>query len=100
MVTAKAATLIFISGCGSTFQLLMKRIYFYNLVKEIISGLSAQTCAYFMKILTVYTMNSHLFTLKAHITNSRMVMSSVAISQRIFITNSEDTDQTAPVGAV
>ena len=28
--------------------------------------LAAQTCMHFMKILTVYTLNSHLLTLKAH----------------------------------
>ena len=28
--------------------------------------LGAQTCVHFMKILTVYTLHSHLLTLKAH----------------------------------
>ena len=53
---------------------------------------------YFMKILTIYTLNSHLLTLIVH--NHKMY---VLLSTKIFEasqTNSVDTDQTAPVGAV
>ena len=35
----------------------------YNLIKTF---WAAQTCVHFMKILTVYTLNSHLLTLKEH----------------------------------
>ena len=55
---------------------------------------------HFMKIRTVYTLNSHLLTLKAH--NHKMYMY-VSSSTKIFeasYTNSVDPDQTAPVGAV
>ena len=38
----------------------------YNLVKNKEVVWTAQTCGHFMKILTVYTLNSHLLTLKAH----------------------------------
>ena len=36
-----------------------------------------QTCMHFMKVLTVYTLTSHVLTLKAHITKSRMFLLSV-----------------------
>ena len=80
-MTVKAATLIFISGRGSAISSANegKICFIYNLVKEMISCLNAQTCAYFMKIVTVYTLNSHLFTHKSHITKSRMVLLSVEI---------------------
>ena len=52
-----------------------------------------------MKILTVYTLNSHLLTLKAH--NHKMYVLGRPLSylnpQKI---NSLNPDQTAPVGAV
>ena len=51
-----------------------------------------------MKIQTIYTLNSHLLTLKAH--NDKMhVLSSTKIFETSE-TNSVDPDQTAPVGAV
>ena len=56
-------------------------------------------CVHFMKILTVYTLNSHLLTLKAH--NHKMYV--FLLSAEIFEaskTNSVDPDQAAPVGAV
>ena len=61
-----------ISGRGSAISSTNegKSGFIYNLVKEILSCLSAQTCAYFMKIMSVYTLNSDIFTLKAHITSS------------------------------
>ena len=52
-----------------------------------------------MKILTVNTLNSHLFTLKAHITKSCMLLSSAEIFEA-SLTNIEDPDQTAPVHTV
>ena len=66
-LTVKAATLIFISRCGSAISSAKvgQSGFIYNLVK-VNKLLAAQTCVYFMKILTVYTLNSHLFTLKAH----------------------------------
>ena len=49
-----------------------------------------------MKILTVYTLNSHLLTVKAHITKkSCMLLSSVEIFEA-SLTNRVDPDQTAP----
>ena len=48
-----------------------------------------------MKIMTVYTLNSHLLTLKAHITKSCMLLSSAEIFEASSI-NSEDPDQIAP----
>ena len=46
------------------------------------------------------TMNSHLLTLKAHITKNRMLLSSAGIFEA-SLTNSVDPDQSAPVrGAV
>ena len=58
-LTVKEATLIFISGCGSAISSAKegKSGFIYNLVK---------TCVHFMKIITVYTLNSYLLTLKAH----------------------------------
>ena len=52
-----------------------------------------------MKILTVYTLNSHLLTFKAHITKSRMFLSTAEIFEASY-TNRVGPDQTAPVGAV
>ena len=63
----KAATLIFISGRGSAISSAKERKSgsIYNLVKNKVVW-AAQTCVHFMKILTVYPLNSHLLTLKAH----------------------------------
>ena len=47
----------------------------------------------------VHPLNSHLLTLKAHITKSRMLLSSAEIFEA-SLTNSVDSDQIAPVGAV
>ena len=59
-LTVKAATLIFISGCGSAIE--GKSGFIYNLAKSLISFLS-RVNVHFMKILTVYTLNSYLLTL-------------------------------------
>ena len=66
-LTVKAATLIFISGPGSTISSAKqgKSGSNYNLVKNKQVVRAAQTCVHFKKILTVYTLNSHLLTLKA-----------------------------------
>ena len=95
-LTVKAATLIFISGLGSAILSAKdgKSGSIYNLVKNKEVVWAAQTCVHFMKILTAYTLNSHLLTLKAH--NHKM-------SSKIFeasYTNSVDPDQTAPVGVI
>ena len=72
--------------------------FIYNLVKSLSTFWAAQTCVHFMKILTVYTLNSHFLTLKAH--NHKMyVLSSTKILEASQ-TNSVDPDQTAPAGAV
>ena len=57
-LTVKAATLIFIAGCGSAISSVKqgKSGSIYNLV-ELIRFLSRAN----MKILTVYTLNSHVF---------------------------------------
>ena len=44
----------------------------------------------------IYTVTSHLLTLKAHITKKTLLSSSAVIC----LTNSVDPDQTAPVGIV
>ena len=52
---------------------------------------------HFMKFLTVYTLNSHLLTLKAH--NHKMyVFCRLLKYLKPHIQNSVDPDQTAPVG--
>ena len=63
-LTVKATTLIIISGRGSAISSAKegKSGFIYNSVKF----WAAQTCVHFMKILTAYTLNSHLLTLKAH----------------------------------
>ena len=50
-----------------------------------------------MKILTVYTLSSHLLTLKAH--NHKMYFLSFTKIFEASQTNSVDPDQIAPVGA-
>ena len=69
-LTVNAATLIFISGRGSVISSVNqgKPGSIYNLVNNLFEpSKREQTCVHFMKILTVYTLNSHLFkTLKAH----------------------------------
>ena len=52
-----------------------------------------------MKILTVYTLNSYLLTLKPHTHKINVFLSSTKIVEASE-TNSVDPDQTAPVGAV
>ena len=49
-----------------------------------------------MKIRTVYALNSHLLTLKVHITKTCMPLSSAEIFEA-SLTNSVDQDQTASV---
>ena len=67
-LTVKAATLIFISGRGSAISSAKegKSGFIYSLVKSYHAFWAAQTCVHFMKIPTVYTLNLHLLTLKAH----------------------------------
>ena len=67
-LTLKAATLIFIPERGSANSSAKegKTGFIYNLVKIESAFWAAQTCVHFMKILTVYTLNSHLLTLKTH----------------------------------
>ena len=67
-LTVKAATLIFISRCGSAISSAKegKSGSIYKLVKKLQDLLAAQTYMHFMKILTVYTLNAHVLTLKAH----------------------------------
>ena len=67
-LTVKAATLIFIYGRGSAISSAKegKSDVSYNLVKNKSSFWAAPTCVHFMKILTVYTLNSHFLTLTAH----------------------------------
>ena len=67
-LTVKKATLIFISGRGSAISSAKegKSGFIYNVVKSLQAFWAAQTCVHFMKFLTVYTLNSHLLTLKAH----------------------------------
>ena len=68
LLTVKAATLIFIFGHGSAISSAKegKSGFIYNLVKSKSAFWAAQTCVHFMKVLIVYTLNSHLLTLKAH----------------------------------
>ena len=78
--TAKAATLIFISGRGSAISSAKegKSGFIYNLVKSKSDCWAAQTYVHFMKILTVYTLNSHFLILTAH--NHKMyVLSSTKV---------------------
>ena len=58
----KAATSIFISGCGKAILSAQEGISgcFYNLAK---SFLSVYALVYFMNIVTVYTLNSQLLML-------------------------------------
>ena len=68
LLSVKAVTLIFISGCGSVISSAkqVKSGSIYNLVKNFkLFGPRKQTCVHFMNILTVYTLNSHLLILKA-----------------------------------
>ena len=67
-LTVKAATLIIISGHGSAISSANEGNSgsIYNLVNNKLVVWAAQTWVHFMKIPTVYTLNSHLITLKAH----------------------------------
>ena len=67
-LTVKVAILIFISWRGSAFSSAKegKSGFIYNLIKSYSAFWAAQTCAHFMKILTVYTLSSHFLTLIAH----------------------------------
>ena len=69
MLSEKAVPLIFISGRDSAIASAKqgKSGSINNLVKNNKVVWAAQRCVHFMKILTVYTLNSHLLTLKAHI---------------------------------
>ena len=61
--------------------------------------MAAQTCLHSMKVLTVYTLTSQVFTLQAHITKSRLFCCLLKHFEASLI-NSVDPDQTAPIGAV
>ena len=50
----------------------------------------------FLKILTIYTLNSQLLTLKGHIIKKGLLLASAEIFEA-SLTNSVDPDQTAPV---
>ena len=67
-LTVKAATLIFIFGCRSAISSAKEGKSGFNLYfgKELISFLSHANMRAFQEDLTVYTLNSHLLTLKAH----------------------------------
>ena len=85
-LTVKAVTLKFIAGRDSAISSAKqgKSGYIYNLVvslKEVVWA--AQTCVHFMKILTVYTLNSHLLTLIAH--NHKMYVFIVHLNILSFI---------------
>ena len=62
-LTVRAATLIFISGRGSAISSAKEG---KSGGKELISCLSCANVRAFHENPTVYTLNSHLFTLKAH----------------------------------
>ena len=96
-LTVKAATLIFIAGRGSAISSAKegKSSFIYNLVKSYSAFWAAQTYVHFMKILTVYTMNSRLLTLTAHI-HKCMFLSSTKIFEDSQ-TNSMYLDQTVPL---
>ena len=59
---------MFISGRASAILYAKqgKSGSFYILVKNLCVVWAAKTCVHFMKILTIYTLNSHLLILKAH----------------------------------
>ena len=61
------------------FHLLKKGNQLLFIGEELISCLAAQACVHFMKIITVYTLNSHLLTLIAHNHKSRMFLSSTEL---------------------
>ena len=67
-LTVKAATLIFIPWLVSAISSAKqgKSGSIYNLVKNKQFVWGAQRCVHSLKILTVYTLNSHLLTLEAH----------------------------------
>ena len=73
LLTVKEATLIFISGRG----------WAISSAKEgnhvLFIAFWAQTCVHFMKILTIYTLNSYLLTLKAHNHKMYVFLSSTKI---------------------
>ena len=72
----KGGNLIFISGRGSAILTAKegKSGFIFNLVKSLSAFWAAQTCVRFMKVLTVYTLTSHVLTLKAYITKGRMFL--------------------------
>ena len=93
-------TLIFISGRGSVISSAKqgKSDSIYNLVTRRFDKLFGP---HFMRILTVYTLNSHLLTLKEH--NHKMYVFFFLSSTKKFEAskkNSVDQYQTAPVVAV
>ena len=97
----KGANLIFISGRGLAISSAKegKSRFIYNLVKSWSAFWDTQASVHFMKILTVYTLNSHLLTLKAHNHKMHVFLASTKIFEASQ-TNSVDPDQSAPVGAV
>ena len=79
-LTVKAATLMFISGLGSAILSAKeeKSGFIYNLV-ELISFLSRTKMCAFHENPNLYTLNSHLLTLKVHTTKSCMFLFSAEI---------------------
>ena len=67
LLTVKAAILIFISGRALAISSAKegKSGSIYKLVKYKKVVLAVQMCVHFMKILTVYTLNSQLLILKS-----------------------------------
>ena len=65
----------------------------YIIGRELISCII--TCVNFITIMIVYTLNSHLLTLKAHIIKNRTFLSSAEMFED-SLTNNVDPDQTAP----
>ena len=85
-LTVKAATLIFIYGRGLAISSAEegKSGFIYNLVKSLYALEAAHTCVHFMKVLTIYTLTLHVWTLKAHIRKSHMFLLSAEMFWRLF----------------
>ena len=96
-MTVKTVTLIFISWRG----VVKRENRFYLFGNELISCLSrANKCAFHENPKRIfYTLNSHLLTLKAHITKSRMFLLTAEIFDASK-TKRVGPDQTAPIRAI
>ena len=60
---------------------------------------AAQMCVHFMKVLTVYTLTSHVLTLPLK-RISQKVICFCCLLKHFSLFNSVDPDQAAPIGAV